>query len=170
MSKIMVKNVSEIKGFEEFYNYEIHADGTLQNIKTGKYIKACPSCTGYVKYILNNKETHVNVDVHRLVALAFVPGYKDGLQVDHIDRNKKNNHYTNLRWVTPKENCSNRTLNKNKKNYYIIAEDLNTKNPQLFKSVLECSRKLNIYKSNIYKCVYGDRKTTQGYKIYSIER
>lgn len=31
----------------------------------------------------------------------------DGLQIDHIDGNKLNNHYTNLRRVTPKDNANN---------------------------------------------------------------
>ena len=31
----------------------------------------------------------------------------DGLQIDHIDGNKLNNHYTNLRRVTPRDNCNN---------------------------------------------------------------
>lgn len=31
-----------------------------------------------------------------------------GLELDHIDRNKKNNSVINLRLVTPKENCANR--------------------------------------------------------------
>lgn len=48
--------------------------------------------------------------VHRLVAFAFVensdPETKD--VVDHEDRGKINNHYTNLRWVTHKENMRNK--------------------------------------------------------------
>lgn len=38
--------------------------------------------------------------VHRLVALTFNEGYEKGLVVDHIDRNKQNNHADNLRWVS----------------------------------------------------------------------
>lgn len=38
--------------------------------------------------------------VHRLIAITFVEGYEKGLVVDHIDRNKQNNHADNLRWVT----------------------------------------------------------------------
>jgi hypothetical protein len=42
--------------------------------------------------------------VHRLVAHTWCEGYSDGMVVDHIDANKKNNHYTNLEWVTQGEN------------------------------------------------------------------
>lgn len=48
--------------------------------------------------------------LHRLVAFAFVdnddPETKD--VVDHIDRDKMNNEYNNLRWVTHKENMRNK--------------------------------------------------------------
>jgi hypothetical protein len=42
--------------------------------------------------------------VHRLVAGAFVPGYRRGLHVNHIDGDKLNNHADNLEWVTCQEN------------------------------------------------------------------
>lgn len=45
--------------------------------------------------------------VHRLVAEAWLqPGLADllTLEVDHIDNNKQNNHYTNLRFITHAEN------------------------------------------------------------------
>lgn len=42
--------------------------------------------------------------VHRLVARCFVAGYQEGLDVDHIDHNKSNNHFTNLQWLTRGQN------------------------------------------------------------------
>lgn len=49
--------------------------------------------------------------VHRLIAITFVEGYKKGLVVDHIDRNRKNNHASNLRWVTSSVNNARTTRN-----------------------------------------------------------
>lgn len=45
-----------------------------------------------------------NIRIHRLVAEYFVDGYENGLVVNHKDGNKLNNHYSNLEWVTQKEN------------------------------------------------------------------
>lgn len=48
--------------------------------------------------------------VHSLVVAAFLTN-PDGLpQIDHIDRNKKNNCLSNLRWVTREENQANRGI------------------------------------------------------------
>lgn len=45
--------------------------------------------------------------VHRLVALAFVPNPDNKPNVDHIDRNKANPVWSNLRWVDQTENNLN---------------------------------------------------------------
>lgn len=44
-----------------------------------------------------------SVRVHRLVAELFVDGDTQ-LTVNHKDKNRQNNHYTNLEWVTREEN------------------------------------------------------------------
>jgi hypothetical protein len=44
--------------------------------------------------------------IHRLVAKAWVPNPDDKPQVNHIDHDKTNNHYSNLEWVSNSENVN----------------------------------------------------------------
>lgn len=60
---------------------------------------------GYMKVSLGNKQ----VSVHRLVAETFLSNPESKPQVDHIDRDTTNNCVDNLRWVSAKENCRNRS-------------------------------------------------------------
>ena len=48
--------------------------------------------------------------IHRLVAKAFVHNPRPDIftVVDHIDHSRTNNHYTNLRWVSPRFNKINK--------------------------------------------------------------
>ncbi len=51
--------------------------------------------------------------IHRLVLEAFTSVDEGiGKVVDHIDRDRGNNRLDNLRWVTYKENASNRPVGK----------------------------------------------------------
>ena len=59
----------------------------------------------------------VNKYIHKLVAIHFCHnpyGVYEGreITVDHIDENKLNNHYTNLRWVTMVDNVRNYWANR----------------------------------------------------------
>ena len=45
--------------------------------------------------------------IHRAVAELFIPNPNNKPDIDHIDTNKNNNNYTNLRWVTQAENNRN---------------------------------------------------------------
>lgn len=56
-----------------------------------------------------------NVYLHRLVAEAFLDNPYNLRCVDHIDRNRANNHINNLRWCSHRQNSYNakiRTDNK----------------------------------------------------------
>ena len=70
-----------------------------------------PRLSGHKKYLrvtlcVNGIPKCFNV--HKLVALAFVPNIDNKPQIDHINRNIYDNRAVNLRWVTAKENCNNR--------------------------------------------------------------
>lgn len=70
--------------------------------KTSRYYHICLS--------KNNKPK--TYTVHRLVAKAFLLNPDNLPEVDHIDRNKLNNHISNLRWVSKSKNQANRNMMK----------------------------------------------------------
>lgn len=63
---------------------------------------------GYFTVTLRNKGEDKRCLVSRLVAESFVYNPNNFTIVDHIDRNRTNNVYTNLRWVNDQQNCLNK--------------------------------------------------------------
>ena len=61
---------------------------------------------GYIRISINGK----NQFKHRLIAIQFIENDdpETKTQIDHIDRNKLNNHISNLRWTSPSENSKNK--------------------------------------------------------------
>lgn len=67
-------------------------------------IRPCTTRSGYLEVAVLHQGKRVKERLHRLVALAFVPGHVDGLTVNHIDGNKLNNSAENLEWVSLSRN------------------------------------------------------------------
>lgn len=72
-------------------------------LKRGKILTSKFDKDGYIFTILYHKSKPLVLKVHRLVAKYFLP-VSDGTEVNHKDFDKTNNVYTNLEWVTRKEN------------------------------------------------------------------
>jgi hypothetical protein len=72
-------------------------------------INYVPGKYGMIVLSMNGKIS--TYSVHRLVAKAFLPNPDNLVQVDHIDRNRHNNHVSNLRWVSHSCNQQNRSEN-----------------------------------------------------------
>lgn len=62
---------------------------------------------GYYRVSLSDgHRNYTHYDVHRLVALHFVPGYKEGLVVNHKNEIKTDNRADNLEWCTYQYNLN----------------------------------------------------------------
>lgn len=94
----------ELIGFEGYY--EISEYGDIRNIKTGKIRSIKPNMHGYMEVDLYVKGKVYYKRIHRLVAETFLdtPINIDDYVVMHLDNDKTNNHYTNLKWGTISEN------------------------------------------------------------------
>ena len=99
-----------IEGYEGIYKVSNY--GRVANSKGLR--EQFSNRNGYYQIILCKEGNVKNYSVHQLVAKAFCDGYEEGLVVNHKDLNKTNNHYSNLEWITPKENSIHYHQNKNK--------------------------------------------------------
>jgi hypothetical protein len=62
--------------------------------------------------------------VHRLVLLTWKGPCPEGMEVDHRNYDTSDNRLSNLRYVTPKENCSTRRKHGYTPNPNLIRENL----------------------------------------------
>ena len=97
---------------EEFPNYQVSNQGNVRNIKTGRILKQRLRKDGYKDVIIHLEGKKYNKTVHKLVANAFLENLDNKKCVDHIDNNKENNNFDNLRFATHTENCRNRQVSK----------------------------------------------------------
>jgi hypothetical protein len=109
----------DIKGFEGLYQVSnmgrvrsldrtIVARNGQTYMKKGQILN--PSMNkgkGYYRVSLSDgHRNYTHYEVHRLIALHFVPGYKKGLVVNHKNEVKTDNRAENLEWCTYQYNLN----------------------------------------------------------------
>jgi hypothetical protein len=100
----MELRIIKINGLE---NYQITPDGQVFNTITKRWIKPYVSRLKYYIYNLTftNIKKRKNISAHRLVAFTYLDLPIDiSFEVDHIDEDKANNHYSNLQWISHSAN------------------------------------------------------------------
>lgn len=91
---------------EQFYPIKGNEDTLISKTgqvisRYGKNLKHCEcKSTGYFRVKIRGKRRNI----HRLLALMFVPNPNNYPMVNHIDGNKKNNSLSNLEWCTVHQN------------------------------------------------------------------
>jgi predicted XRE-type DNA-binding protein len=91
------------------HHYSISEFGVVRNDETGRILKP-RTASGYrTCQVYNPYKQYI---CHRLVALFFIGKPPKGKpEVNHIDADKSNNHYSNLEWVTRQENVDHAVIN-----------------------------------------------------------
>jgi hypothetical protein len=110
----MEENWKDIKGYEGLYTININGQikSVGRKVKHRSGFKTIPdrimsianNTSGYKSISLCKNGIGKSYQLHRLVAIAFIPNPNNKPQVNHIDGNKQNNNINNLEWVSAKEN------------------------------------------------------------------
>jgi len=161
--------MKNIKGFE---NYLVSESGTIINSKTGRNLKNSLNTNGYEIVQISQNGYSKNLTIHRIVYAAYVGDITDGFEVNHIDGNKRNNHFTNLELTTHKENMYKAVLTGNIKSgedswnsrvvlkkHVITGEILSE-----YGSIRLATKDTGVSGPCISNCINGKRITAGGFK------
>lgn len=149
-------------------DYIVSNYGRVFNNRFGYFMTPSINSRGYlVVRLTTNKYRADTLQTHRLVAIAFVPGYFEGAEINHIDTDKTYNVADNLEWVTHRENMLHAQENE------LISSTLGThsrnkkirviETDEVFTSISNCSRSMGISRPGISAVLIGQQRTHKGY-------
>ena len=162
--------------FRDFDKYDVFEDGRIFSYSRNKFLKPQTDKYGYQRVWLTDNEGNAKwYRLNRIVYETFTcEPILDGMQVNHIDECKTNNHISNLNLMTPKENTNWGTGISRRAKSHSKAMTNNTKHSKqvgafkngelvfTFPSTREGGRN-GFRPSHIAACCRGERKTHKGY-------
>ena len=151
------------KPIDGYPNYSISDHGRVRSIARGtpREMKTKEDRYGYPKVTIRSNGTSSTVNVHQLVARAFVNGHDETMQVNHINGDKHDNRASNLEWVTVGDNLRHAYktgLNVGPRKAVRIIET-----GDIYASEKECAASIGGILSGVSNCLQGRRNTYKGF-------
>lgn len=111
--------MTEIKVCSKYPDYGCDEYGNVYSRKSGSWVQMNPTFNdNYYRVSVYHNDVRTNIKVHTLVYLCFYENIPENMILDHIDRNTKNNHISNLRLVNNTKSAKNKNKYKNSKSIY----------------------------------------------------
>lgn len=96
-----------------FSGLEVSRCGKIRSAKSGRILKPWAHRSGHL-YVRSSKQMGKSLQVHRLVALAFIGDCPENMECCHKDGNPMNNHVDNLEWGCRSKNIRDYIAKHNK--------------------------------------------------------
>ena len=133
----------------------------------GRYLALQKNKQGYYYVDLSKDTIRKRFNVHRLVALTFIPNPLNKPCINHIDGIKTNNNINNLEWCSYSEN----TKHAIKNGLWVIKMTDERKNKIATKNKDRCSKPVNqLLNDKIIKTFYSIAQAQCETKIYNLSR
>ena len=87
--------------------YLVTEDGKIWSEHSKRFLSPCNN-NGYQNVSIGGGKKNKRF-IHRIVAECYVENPNNYEQVNHIDNNRSNNHYSNLEWCTTQYNTEYKT-------------------------------------------------------------
>lgn len=158
--------MKDVVGYEGLY--AITSCGKVWSYKSNKFLKPGVSQDGYLRVGLSKNGKLKTIEIHKLVAQAYIPNPENKPQVNHKDEDKTHNYVGNLEWITSKENMNygtrnerfsekRKTYSNKKRKVYCVELD------REFESISQAARETGANASKICMVCQGKRKVCGGY-------
>jgi len=120
--------------------------GNVFNLESNLEVKQYVNGAGYLGFTLRTNGINKMVSTHRVMANMFIHAYRDttGLEVNHIDGNKINNHLNNLEWVTPSQNTKHAYTNFLHGQTNVLARHILNETIIRYPNMAECAREYKL--------------------------
>jgi hypothetical protein len=129
---------------------------------------------GYYHVHLRKDGKVKDFTIHRLVAMMFLPNFRELPEINHINEVKTDNRVENLEWCTRSQNVrhslpdtrrpNTRRPRKRARNEPIIQSDSHGSIVKTWDNVREIELATKMSAWSIYQCCEGKRKTAYGFK------
>lgn len=142
---------NKVKEVKEFPNYLITSDGQVYSLRSKKFLTPFINNSGYKFVYLSKDGVAFKKYIHRLVAEEFWS--KEGMEVNHIDGDKLNNHKNNLEWCSRSQNMAH--AHQMGLTLPFMIEVINTETKEIFKSIKDAAARVGVSLSYLSRMLNG---------------